>query len=59
MIDISLVYESYPKDRINTKVIYRFVLAQVVVYKLIFDFTIVKKIMSLSLLVGTTVTVGL
>ena len=29
-IDISLVYKSYPVDRINTQVIYRFALAQVV-----------------------------
>ena len=28
-IDISLVYLSYPQDRINTQVIYRFALAQV------------------------------
>ena len=28
-IDRSLVYQSYPQDRINTQVIYRFVLAQV------------------------------
>ena len=28
-IDISLVYQSYPQDRINTQVIYRFALAQV------------------------------
>ena len=27
-IDRSLVYESYPQDRINTQLIYRFVLAQ-------------------------------
>ena len=29
-IDRSLVYKSYPQDRINTQVIYRFALAQVV-----------------------------
>ena len=29
IIDISLVYLSYPQDRINTQVIYRFALAQV------------------------------
>ena len=29
IIDISLVYYSYPQDRINTQVIYRFVFAQV------------------------------
>ena len=29
IIDISLVYYSYPQDRINTQVIYRFALAQV------------------------------
>ena len=28
IIDISLVYRSYPQNRINTKVIYRFALAQ-------------------------------
>ena len=28
-IDRSLVYKSYPQDRINTQVIYRFALAQV------------------------------
>ena len=28
-IDRSLVYQSYPQDRINTQVIYRFALAQV------------------------------
>ena len=29
IIDRSLVYKSYPQDRINTQVIYRFVLAHV------------------------------
>ena len=29
IIDISHVYLSYPQDRINTQVIYRFVLGQV------------------------------
>ena len=29
IIDRSLVYESYPQDRINTQVIYQFTLAQV------------------------------
>ena len=29
IIDRSLVYQSYPQDRINTQVIYRFALAQV------------------------------
>ena len=29
IIDVSLVYESYPQDRINTQVIFRFALAQV------------------------------
>ena len=28
-IDRSLVYQSYPQDKINTQVIYRFALAQV------------------------------
>ena len=28
IIDISLMYLSYPQDRINTQVIYRFALAQ-------------------------------
>ena len=29
IIDISLVYKSFPQDKINTQVIYRFELAQV------------------------------
>ena len=49
------MYKSYPEDRINTQVIYRFMLAQV---KCIYSSLISKckhSITSLSLLVGTTV----
>ena len=44
-IDISLVYRSYPVDRINTRVIYRLYVPDI----------FVKNMMSLSLLVGRTV----
>ena len=40
LIDRSLVYESYPQDRINAQVIYRFALAQVM-----FNLTVVNKIL--------------
>ena len=55
IIKRSLVYQSYPQDRIDTQVIYRFALAQVecTSYFLLNDCK--QNIASLSLLVGTTV----
>ena len=44
-IDISLVYRSYPVDRINTRVIYRLYVPDI----------FVKNMMSLSLFAGRTV----
>ena len=57
MIDNSLVYYSYPVDRINTQVIYRIVSAQVGCTGHILLNNCKHNITSLSLLVGTTVTI--
>ena len=53
--DRSLVYLSYPVDRINTQVIYRFALAQVKSTISVLLSNCKSSITSLSLLVGTTV----
>ena len=55
IIDKSLVYKSYPQDRINTQVIYRFALAQVGYSCKGLLNKIKQKITSLSLFVGTTI----
>ena len=55
MIDKSLVYKSYPANRINTQVSYRFMLAQVECTSYILLTKCKHNITSLSLLVGTTV----
>ena len=55
MIDRSLVYSSYPQDRINTQVIYRFALAQVGCTSYCLLTNCKQKITSLSVFVGTTI----
>ena len=55
MIDRSLVYSSYPQDRINTQVIYRFALEQVGCTSSCLLTNCKQKITSLSLFVGTTI----
>ena len=55
IIDRSLVYLSYPQDRINTQVIYRFALAQVNCTRKLYISNCKQSITSLSLLAGTTV----
>ena len=55
IIDRSLVFLSYPVDRINTQVIYRFALAQVKCTISVLLSNCKQSITSLLLLVGTTV----
>ena len=54
-MDRSLVYESYPQDRINTQVIYRFALAEEKCTVNVLLNNCKQNITSLSLLVGTRV----
>ena len=53
--DRSLVYLSYPQDRINTQVAYRFASAQVECTRWCFTYHFKQNTTSLSLLVGMTV----
>ena len=55
MIDRSLLYKSYPQDRINTQVIYRFALAQVECTCQCFTYNYKQNMMSLSNLASKTV----
>ena len=55
IIDRSLVYSSYPQDRINIQVIYRFAIAQMECKVNVLLNNCKENIMSLSLLVGKTV----
>ena len=43
IIDISLVYQIYPSDRINTRVIYRFAISSSEVYTLVFYLAMVNR----------------
>ena len=58
IIDISLVYQSYPQDRVNTQVIYRFTLAQEKCTRYFLLNNYKQNMMSLSLLADRTVEHG-